>query len=120
MKHRHIQMTLGTAIGLLFLLTNLVWAASWEGAVHFGLTATDGNSQTSNTNASVEAQKKETAYLLRAAATTTYGKTGGETSTDKSSRTDLRLLIQDIYNNTPVTGKERNDTTYIAAVGFKF
>jgi putative salt-induced outer membrane protein len=61
------------------------WAASWEGAVHVGLTATDGNSRTSSTNVSIEAQKKETAYLFRTGASTTYGRTEGETTTDKSS-----------------------------------
>jgi putative salt-induced outer membrane protein len=35
-------------------------------------------------------------------------------------KTSLRFLVQDTYNSAPAPGRRRNDTTYIAAVGYKF
>ena len=72
MKHWGSKIGFVTGVCLLGIIAaGNSWADSWEGAVHMGLTATDGNSRTSSTNASIEAQKKETAYLLSTAATTT-------------------------------------------------
>jgi len=35
-------------------------------------------------------------------------------------KTSLRFLVQDIYDSVPAVGRRRNDTTYIASVGYKF
>jgi putative salt-induced outer membrane protein YdiY len=37
-----------------------------------------------------------------------------------STRTTLRLLVQDTYNSRPAPGRNRNDTLYIAGLGYKF
>jgi putative salt-induced outer membrane protein len=35
-------------------------------------------------------------------------------------KTSLRFLVQDTYNSTPAPGRNKNDATYIASVGYKF
>ncbi len=35
-------------------------------------------------------------------------------------KTSLRLLVQDTYNSAPAPGRNKNDTLYIAGMGYKF
>jgi putative salt-induced outer membrane protein YdiY len=70
---------------LLFGSPGISWGNPWEGSVNLGLTATDGNSQVSTTTVSVQAEKKESAYIFQAGASTAYGRTEGETTTEKSN-----------------------------------
>lgn len=75
------------AVGLMIFSLGIdrSWAEDWESSINLGLTATSGNSQTANVNASLETQLKKNESITRAGASTTYGRNQGETSADKSN-----------------------------------
>jgi len=56
-----------------------------EGSFNLGLTATTGNSNTSTGNASIEAKLTRPESITRAGASATYGKSGSESTADKSN-----------------------------------
>jgi len=37
-----------------------------------------------------------------------------------TAKTSLRLLVQDTFNSMPAPGRNKNDATYIAGIGYKF
>jgi len=57
---------------------------AWKTSIHAGLTLTDGNSDTLNVNAGIEAQRGEAPNFARVGATGHYGETEGETTTEKA------------------------------------
>lgn len=57
---------------------------AWKTSIHAGLTLTDGNSDTLNTHAGIEAHHGEGPLLVRIGAMGHYGETEGETTTQKA------------------------------------
>ena len=70
---------------ILILSVTASQAADWEGSVHLGLTGTSGNSRTSSGHISFEAESKTMTFSSRTKAESTYTRTEGKTTTDKSS-----------------------------------
>ena len=57
----------------------------WEGSFNLGFAATTGNSNTSTGNVSIEAKLTRPEAITRLGASDTYGKSGQESTADKSN-----------------------------------
>lgn len=82
-----LKQIIPSLLSILILSVPASHAADWEGSVHLGITGTSGNSRSSSGHISFEAESKKMKLGSRYKAESTYTRTEGETTTDKSSGT---------------------------------
>jgi len=80
-----LEQGIAPLLWILILSATVSQAADWEGSVHLGMTGTSGNSRTSSGHVSFKAESKTNKLTSRYKAESTYTRTEGETTTDKSS-----------------------------------